>query len=97
MMSVGLHCRIVGRPGRARALDRFLQHVRAQDDDVWVTTRADDRTPLVREHHPPAGVPLGRLRPGTSARSEEPRHDANGVGRALDAGRRARCPGTRRS
>jgi len=39
MMSVGLHCRIVGRPGRARALDRFLQHVRAQDD-TWVTTRA---------------------------------------------------------
>jgi putative urate catabolism protein len=39
MMSVGLHCRIVGRPGRARALDRFLQHVRAHDD-AWVTTRA---------------------------------------------------------
>jgi peptidoglycan/xylan/chitin deacetylase (PgdA/CDA1 family) len=39
MMSVGLHCRIVGRPGRARALDRFLQHGRAQDD-TWVTTRA---------------------------------------------------------
>ena len=39
MMSVGLHCRIVGRPGRARALDRFLQHVRAQDD-TWVATRA---------------------------------------------------------
>jgi putative urate catabolism protein len=40
MMSVGLHCRIVGRPGRARALDRFLAHVRERDD-VWVTTRAD--------------------------------------------------------
>ncbi len=40
MMSVGLHCRIVGRPGRSRALDRFLAHVRDRDD-VWVATRAD--------------------------------------------------------
>jgi putative urate catabolism protein len=40
MMSVGLHCRIVGRPGRARALDRFLTHVREREG-VWVTTRAD--------------------------------------------------------
>jgi allantoinase len=40
MMNVGLHCRIVGRPGRARALDRFLAHVRSRDD-VWVTTRAE--------------------------------------------------------
>jgi putative urate catabolism protein len=40
MMSVGLHCRIVGRPGRARALDRFLGYVRSRED-VWVTTRAE--------------------------------------------------------
>jgi len=40
MMNVGLHCRIVGRPGRARALDRFLEHVRSRED-VWVTTRAE--------------------------------------------------------
>ncbi|MGL6280534.1 MAG: allantoinase PuuE [Gaiella sp.] len=40
MMSVGLHCRIVGRPGRAPALVRFLEHVRACGD-VWVTTRAE--------------------------------------------------------
>jgi len=40
MMNVGLHCRIVGRPGRARALDRFLGYVAARDD-VWVTTRAE--------------------------------------------------------
>jgi allantoinase len=40
MMNVGLHCRIVGRPGRARALDRFLVHVRSRED-VWVTTRAE--------------------------------------------------------
>jgi putative urate catabolism protein len=40
MMNVGLHCRIVGRPGRARALDRFLAHVRSRES-VWVTTRAE--------------------------------------------------------
>jgi len=40
MMSVGLHCRIVGRPGRAPALDRFLSHVRSREG-VWVTTRAE--------------------------------------------------------
>jgi putative urate catabolism protein len=39
MLSVGLHCRIVGRPGRARGLDRFLEHVR-RHDAVWVATRA---------------------------------------------------------
>jgi putative urate catabolism protein len=40
MMSVGLHCRIVGRPGRAAAIDRFLAHV-AKRSRVWVTTRAE--------------------------------------------------------
>jgi putative urate catabolism protein len=40
MMNVGLHCRIVGKPGRAPALDRFLAHVK-QKPDVWVTTRAE--------------------------------------------------------
>ncbi|TAN31996.1 hypothetical protein EPN29_11010 [bacterium] len=37
MMSVGLHARITGRPGRALALDHFLAHVRDQGD-AWVTT-----------------------------------------------------------
>ncbi len=40
MMSVGLHCRIVGRPGRAAALARFLDYVR-QHDDVWIARRID--------------------------------------------------------
>ena len=40
MMSVGLHCRLVGRPGRAAALARFLDYI-AQHDRVWVATRAD--------------------------------------------------------
>jgi putative urate catabolism protein len=40
MMSVGLHCRIVGRPGRAAALARFLDYV-AGHDQVWVARRID--------------------------------------------------------
>ncbi len=38
MMSLGLHLRIIGRPGRIWALEEFFAHV-AQHKDVWVTTR----------------------------------------------------------
>lgn len=40
MMSVGLHCRLVGRPGRFAALKRFVDYV-AGFPDVWVCRRAD--------------------------------------------------------
>lgn len=40
MMSVGLHCRLAGRPGRAAALARFLDYVR-QRDRVWICRRVD--------------------------------------------------------
>jgi putative urate catabolism protein len=40
MMSVGLHCRLSGRPGRLRGLERFLDHVR-KHDRVWITRRID--------------------------------------------------------
>ena len=40
MMSVGLHCRLVGRPGRAQALARFLDYVR-EHDKAWVCRRLD--------------------------------------------------------
>jgi putative urate catabolism protein len=51
MMSVGLHCRLVGRPGRTAALARFLDYVQ-QHDRVWLCRRID----IARhwhEHHPP--------------------------------------------
>jgi putative urate catabolism protein len=51
MMSVGLHCRIVGRPGRAPALERFLEHVDACGD-VWVATRADIARHWIATHPP---------------------------------------------
>ncbi len=40
MMSVGLHCRLVGRPGRAAALARFLDYVQGHER-VWITTRKE--------------------------------------------------------
>jgi putative urate catabolism protein len=40
MMSVGLHCRLLGRPGRIHALQRFLDHVQ-RHDRVWITRRID--------------------------------------------------------
>ncbi|GBR45554.1 allantoinase PuuE [Neokomagataea thailandica] len=40
MMSVGLHCRLAGKPARARALAKFIEHVQAHDG-VWVATRLD--------------------------------------------------------
>lgn len=52
MMSVGLHCRLVGRPGRIGALARFLDHVQ-RHDKVWICQRIE----IARHwhaHHPPA-------------------------------------------
>ena len=40
MMSIGMHCRLLGRPGRLRALQRFLDHIE-KHDRVWVTRRID--------------------------------------------------------
>jgi OHCU decarboxylase len=61
MMSVGLHCRLVGRPGRAAALARFLDYV-ASHENVWVARRIDIARHWMR-HHRPAG-----LKPSTMSR-----------------------------
>ncbi|WP_025731771.1 allantoinase PuuE [Carnimonas nigrificans] len=50
MMSIGLHPRLIGRPGRFRALQRFLDHIEAHDR-VWVCKRADIARHWI-EHHP---------------------------------------------
>jgi peptidoglycan/xylan/chitin deacetylase (PgdA/CDA1 family) len=54
MMSVGLHCRLVGRPGRSAALARFLDYVQAKPR-VWLARRID-----IARHwhtqHPPHGA-----------------------------------------
>ena len=52
MMSVGLHARVVGRPGRAMPVARFLDHV-IKHDHVWVCRR-DEIARHWAQHHPPA-------------------------------------------
>ena len=52
MMSIGLHCRLVGRPGRAAALARFLDYVQSHDR-VWICRRIDIAHHW-HKHHKPA-------------------------------------------
>ena len=40
MMSVGLHCRLIGRPGRIQSLKKFLDYV-LKFKDVWICKRID--------------------------------------------------------
>ena len=49
MMSVGLHCRLIGRPGRVQALRRFLEYVAAHED-VWFARRIDIATHWAKTH-----------------------------------------------
>lgn len=59
MLSVGLHCRLAGRPGRAASLARFLDHIQ-RHDRVWVCRRID----IARhwhDHHPAAIMPPGTV------------------------------------
>jgi len=51
MMSVGLHCRLVGRPGRAAALARFLDYVQ-KHDRVWICRRVDIARHWHQQHPP---------------------------------------------
>lgn len=51
MMSIGLHTRLAGRPGRSAALERFLDHVLAHDD-VWICRRVDIAKHWIAEHPP---------------------------------------------
>ena len=49
MMSIGMHCRLLGRPGRFKALQRFLDHIE-KHDRVWVCRRVDVARHWI-EHH----------------------------------------------
>jgi putative urate catabolism protein len=51
MMSVGLHCRLAGRPGRSRALTSFLDHVQ-RHDRVWIASRLDIARHWHAQHRP---------------------------------------------
>jgi putative urate catabolism protein len=51
MLSIGLHCRIAGRPGRAAGLGKFLDYV-LQHDQIWITRRIDIARHWLAEHPP---------------------------------------------
>ena len=60
MMSVGMHCRLLGRPGRFAALQRFLDHV-AMHDRVWVCRRVDIARHWHEHHRPNHGGAAGGM------------------------------------
>jgi OHCU decarboxylase len=53
MLSIGLHCRLAGRPGRAMALKRALDHMAAHEG-VWFATREQIADHWAKEHPPVA-------------------------------------------
>jgi len=65
MMSVGLHCRLIGRPGRAAALARFINYVKSHDA-VW-TPRRIDIARHWQQRHP---APEPRERPSRMERAD---------------------------
>src|SRR5690606_20621658 len=61
MMSVGLHCRLIGRPGRAAALKRFIDYVKSHDK-VWLPTRGQIAEHWRAEHsYRPAALRPSRM------------------------------------
>ena len=62
MMSIGLHCRLVGRPGRAAALARFLDYI-ASHERVWVARRLDIARHWIKHHPPQGGYRPSRMSP----------------------------------
>jgi putative urate catabolism protein len=55
MLSIGMHCRILGRPARLRALQRFLDHVQAHEG-VWIARRIDIARHWRQVHPAPVAV-----------------------------------------
>ncbi len=49
MLSVGMHCRLLGRPARMRGLQRFLDHIQGHDG-VWITRRIDIARHWMKQH-----------------------------------------------
>lgn len=56
MLSIGLHCRLIGRPGRASALRRVIEHMKSHDG-VWFATRLEIAKHWAKEHPAPKVTP----------------------------------------
>lgn len=55
MLSIGLHCRLMGRPGRAAALARVIDYMKSHDD-VWFATRLEIAEHWAQEHPAPRDI-----------------------------------------
>ncbi len=55
MMSVGLHCRLVGHPGRAAGLAEFMDFAKSLGKDVWICTREEIARHWYENHYPRGG------------------------------------------
>jgi len=64
MMSIGLHCRLIGRPGRVQALRRFIDYIQ-QFEGVWCPRRIDIATHWAATH-----PPVPRDRPSALSRTD---------------------------
>ena len=64
MLSIGLHCRLIGRPGRIMALKRFLDYARGHTD-VWFATRLQ-----IAQHWAQTHPASDRVRPSEMGRDE---------------------------
>ena len=53
MLSIGMHCRLLGRPGRFASLQRFLDHLH-RHEQVWICRRADIARHWIEQHPYPA-------------------------------------------
>ena len=49
IMSIGLHCRLIGRPGRIASLSKFLDYV-LKHKDVWICKRIDIANHWIKNH-----------------------------------------------
>mmetsp|Transcript_5551 Transcript_5551/g.7101 ORF Transcript_5551/g.7101 Transcript_5551/m.7101 type:complete len:341 (+) Transcript_5551:106-1128(+) len=52
MMSIGLHCRLVGRPGRAAGLAKFIDYIKSHNNDIWIARRDDIAKHWYKHHYP---------------------------------------------
>ena len=70
MMTVGLHCRIVGRPGRAAGLAEFMDYAKSFKKDVWICTREE-----IAKHWHESHYPIGMGSPIKADKKEETEED----------------------
>ena len=68
MMSIGLHCRLIGRPGRVMALRRFMEYARSHDR-VWFARRIDIAKHWRATHPASAALPARNTRPSRMEKS----------------------------